>query len=217
MVDCGAAIFDNSQSTYSYASRSLELMLGYPATTYLQGGLPFAFSLVHPDDLPGLIYILEKEAHLLDVLSAAERLEHRSSYDYRLRHADGHYIRVWQRNQILTLDQAGNLLRRLSLITDVSHLKRDDSQMLSLYQGRGTLVSYVYNTLERSFSACRFLSHRERDVLRLLSHGGGSQQIADTLNISVHTVETHRRNMLTKSNMRDTSSLIAFALAAGIL
>ena len=54
------------------------------------------------------------------------------------------------------------------------------------------------------------ISNRERDVVRLLITKKTSEEIADNLNISKHTVDTHRRNILKKLNINSTFELINY-------
>jgi len=55
------------------------------------------------------------------------------------------------------------------------------------------------------------LSERELDIIKLLAEGLTSIEIADKLFISEHTVKTHRRNILRKTEFTNTSQLIQFA------
>ncbi|QDA58784.1 helix-turn-helix transcriptional regulator [Hymenobacter jejuensis] len=217
LADYGVAIFDASKASYIYISESLEHMLSYRADAFRAGGLAFAFSIVHPDDVLAVVQILEKELDFLQTLPVDQRLEHRSSYDYRFRRADGTYIRVLQRNTVLALDADGRLLHRLIVLTDISHLKKDDSRILNLNTERDFGNAYTYNTVEHTIVKDNFPSKRELQVLKLLGAGRTSKQIATELAISVHTVETHRRNMLAKANVKDTSKLVSLALASGLI
>ncbi|CAN5551857.1 response regulator transcription factor [soil metagenome] len=56
------------------------------------------------------------------------------------------------------------------------------------------------------------ITTREQGVLKLISEGFTNQQIADTLHISVRTVDTHRTNMLTKLSLPNTAALVRFAI-----
>jgi DNA-binding NarL/FixJ family response regulator len=60
-------------------------------------------------------------------------------------------------------------------------------------------------------------SQREREVLHLLSQGKSSREIADSLFITERTVESHRKNMLEKGNVKNTVQLIAYASAIGVI
>ena len=56
------------------------------------------------------------------------------------------------------------------------------------------------------------LSDREKDVLVLIAKGQMSKEIADTLNISVHTVISHRKNITRKTGIKSIAGLVAYAL-----
>jgi DNA-binding NarL/FixJ family response regulator len=59
------------------------------------------------------------------------------------------------------------------------------------------------------------LTVREREVLKLIGEGKPKKQIADLLNISIHTVEHHRENILTKLNLHTTADLVRYAVQKG--
>jgi two-component system NarL family response regulator len=61
------------------------------------------------------------------------------------------------------------------------------------------------------------LSHREREVLRLVAQGVRSSGIADRLRISVGTVEVHRRNMMRKLGVRSIAELTLYAVREGLV
>lgn len=61
------------------------------------------------------------------------------------------------------------------------------------------------------------LTPREKEVLNLLARGMTNPQVAESLVISVRTVETHRAHIMDKLGFRDRSSLVAYALRRGYL
>ena len=61
------------------------------------------------------------------------------------------------------------------------------------------------------------LTERERQVLRLVAHGYTSRQIANTLFLSVRTVETYRARLMRKLNLNSRVNLVRFALENGLL
>jgi DNA-binding NarL/FixJ family response regulator len=60
-------------------------------------------------------------------------------------------------------------------------------------------------------------SDRETEILKLVSTGKTSEQIAERLKISPLTVKAHRRNMMRKLNVNNTAELISKALEMGFL
>ena len=61
------------------------------------------------------------------------------------------------------------------------------------------------------------LSERELDVLIQLVHGHSYKEIADSLNISIHTVVTHRKNITAKTGIRSPSGLAIYAISNNII
>lgn len=61
------------------------------------------------------------------------------------------------------------------------------------------------------------LSSREKEVLKELASGKTNKEIADTLNISINTVITHRKNITGKLGIHSVSGLSLFAVMNGII
>jgi DNA-binding NarL/FixJ family response regulator len=61
------------------------------------------------------------------------------------------------------------------------------------------------------------LTTREREILQLLAEGKSNKDAATLLNLSLHTVETHRSNMLQKLNLHGTPELILYAIRKGVI
>lgn len=60
------------------------------------------------------------------------------------------------------------------------------------------------------------LTDREQVVLDMLAKGASNKECANSLGISARTVETHRRNIKQKLNLRSTPALIRFAIDSGL-
>jgi two-component system, NarL family, nitrate/nitrite response regulator NarL len=60
------------------------------------------------------------------------------------------------------------------------------------------------------------LSKRELEIVKLISEELTTQEIAEKLFLSPHTVDTHRKNLLAKLNVRNTAGLVKFALQHGL-
>ena len=72
---------------------------------------------------------------------------------------------------------------------------------------RRSLAEKNKNTLPEKLRTKYSLSEREIDIVALLLEGKSSQDIAELLFISRHTVDTHRRNILEKTGTKSTSEL----------
>ena len=61
------------------------------------------------------------------------------------------------------------------------------------------------------------LTEREIEVLQFIAQGYTSRQIANSLHISIRTVESHRANLMGKLNLRTRVELVRFAADKGLL
>ena len=61
------------------------------------------------------------------------------------------------------------------------------------------------------------LTKREREILELICEELSTNEIADKLFISAYTVETHRKNLLSKTGAKNVAGLVKFALQNKII
>jgi len=61
------------------------------------------------------------------------------------------------------------------------------------------------------------LTDREREILKLVAEGYTNREIAETLFISVKTVETHKTNIMEKLNLHKRAELVRYAIRKGLL
>tara|TARA_R110002096_G_scaffold281403_2_gene475558 strand:- start:160 stop:633 length:474 start_codon:yes stop_codon:yes gene_type:complete len=61
------------------------------------------------------------------------------------------------------------------------------------------------------------LSNREKEVLHFVAKEYTNQEIAEKINISLRTVETHKRNLIKKLRVKNVVGLVRFALEQGQL
>ncbi len=86
---------------------------------------------------------------------------------------------------------------------EISRMLADD--YLRQMQQRGVEDSY------------ELLTSREREILQMLAEGRSNKDVANLLNLSLHTVETHRSNILQKLNLHSIPELILYAVRKGIV
>ena len=61
------------------------------------------------------------------------------------------------------------------------------------------------------------LTNREREVLQLVAEGKSNKEVANLLNLSLYTVETHRTHILQKLNLHSVPELILYAVRKGVI
>jgi DNA-binding NarL/FixJ family response regulator len=80
------------------------------------------------------------------------------------------------------------------------------------------VISRIYSQSVKSTSNPETLAKktnltiRETEILRLYTEGMSNQEIAEKLNISIRTVETHKNNIMQKYNFKSTVELVKFAI-----
>ncbi len=61
------------------------------------------------------------------------------------------------------------------------------------------------------------VSEREKDVIRLIAEGLNTAEIADKLFVSTHTIDSHRKNILSKLEVKNSAGVIRFGIQTGII
>lgn len=61
------------------------------------------------------------------------------------------------------------------------------------------------------------LTVRETEILKLIANGRSSRQIADQLHLSPHTVQTHRKRIIRKLNIKSPTEFVIYAMDLGII
>ncbi len=61
------------------------------------------------------------------------------------------------------------------------------------------------------------LTEREREILQLLAEGNANKDVANLLNLSLSTVETHRTNLMQKLNLHSTAGIVLYAVRKKII
>ena len=128
-------------------------------------------------------------------------------------HADQRYV-----NEALRAGALGYVLKDsaigelLAAIRTVARGQRYLSPMLA----DRVIGEYIDLSGERDRSAFSALSSRERQVLQLLAEGTSTKEMAAKLNVSVKTVETHRKQIMDKLDIHSVAELTKYAIREGI-
>jgi two-component system response regulator NreC len=98
------------------------------------------------------------------------------------------------------------------------HAVADGKSFFSPAVSKVLLDDYV-RKLKRSGTEDPYdlLTPREREVLQLVAEGKSNKDVAQLLNLSVYTVETHRANIMEKLNLHGVPELILYAVRKGII
>jgi DNA-binding CsgD family transcriptional regulator len=67
------------------------------------------------------------------------------------------------------------------------------------------------------FDLINLLSTRQKTIIKLIARGNTDKEIAEILNISIHTSKTHRKNIIHKLGLKNSHTLIKYALENGLV
>ncbi len=198
------------KSRFELVSPETESVLGYPPGSF---DLTMYSDFIHPDDMPYLLNFEAAVTQFFSKVSGDQLFKYKVQYDHRMRHAQGHYIRIL--NQYVIIQHDACDVRTFVVHTDISHLKKDSRPILS-FIGLDGEPSYMNVDVKDIFrTVAEVFTKREKDILRELANGKSSSEISRALSISKYTVDAHRKNMLKKTEAKSTGEVIRIAFDKG--
>jgi PAS domain S-box-containing protein len=143
------ASYNVNSGQYLFVSEGLRKLLGYDPNLALQGGIPFFVSLLHPDDLPG---IMEKNTQALE-----EANRNRANNDlvieftYRMRHQNGEYRWFNTYGTIFDRNAQGHVEHILNISLDVteqveaSHKIKEQEHFIQQIADASPTILYLFD------------------------------------------------------------------------
>ena len=179
------------------------------------------FELMHPEDLKQM-HIKEAKAvdFILNRIPTTDIKDYKVVYLLRMRHANGSYRTILQQSKALTFSEDNKVQQVLGIHTDVTYLNIPIDHKISFigdkcpsYYSLPTDDAYkkIENTLQTLFTP------REKEILTLISKGKTFGEIAVLLNVSPHTINTHKKNILKKTDSNNATELVARCIREGVI
>lgn len=103
------------------------------------------------------------------------------------------------------------------LLTAIRNVERGKTYLSPGITSRvitGFLDRSTTPTSQRSWDG---LTHREREIMKLIAEGNKNKDIAEYLSVSLKTVEKHRSNLMRKLDLHSASALTAYAIENGLI
>ncbi|MFH0894976.1 MAG: LuxR C-terminal-related transcriptional regulator [Bacteroidota bacterium] len=214
--DSAISIFDLYKKEHLYMSKRFESLLGWEVETGVND-VEFTSSMTHPEDMEKM----NRQALFFFGMALAIPTDRRHEYknykyvtDYRVKHRDGHWVRVIEQQKMLEMDKRGNVWLAMGILDispdhDIETPAR--TRLINIETGQ------VFRVPDEEKIKEAVLSHREIEVLKLISDGLISKQIADKLFISVNTVNTHRQRIIEKLCVQNTAGAVNAARNMGLI
>ena len=164
----------------------------YYVTEYIEASQEIDIEkLVYPDDWEVVRRIDKKVWEFLNTLPEEEKLTYKYIYELRILER-GKYVRMIYQMRILAFKEDNFLAMG---IIDIAPEQSANTSVR--FQIKNCLTDEIVPFAIES-AADTLLTPREREVLALAKEGMFSKEISEKLNISIHTVNRHRQNILEK-------------------
>lgn len=207
-------IIDFFDMSLSHISPALYEMHGFDSESTTFNDI---LAAIHPEDLE---FVVKAEAFLTRFFSENidrdKLMSYKISYCHRGRLHNGDYALFNHQALMLTMDDNGCYGKSLNIHTRIDHLTNFNTYKISLIGLHGEPSFMNINIKENEEEIIEF-SKREIDIIRLLSNGLNNNEIAEKLFISPLTVKKHRKNILGKSDSKNTVELIKNSILQGLI
>lgn len=204
---------DQSNMTIVAASPNTQDLTPYSTEEWINKDVFFWFETMHPEDREFVASSLALSVELQESLplEKAELVQ----INIYLRMLDKYKKFRWVLMQFpkRLYNENGKVISTLILITDLSHFPKNFSRMLTLIDASNKKSIFFATQIDnKKFISLDIpqISKRELEILQLMVRGLNSPQIAESLFLSYHTVENHKRNLRRKTNTKTSAELIDF-------
>lgn len=205
---------DVFKERYDFASDNFAHIFGYNPTWIKtirkQGDL--LEERIHPDDRAQLIEYQIEHGQFIYSLPLEKRNDYQQIFQIRMLDARQQYVNVISRQQVIQKDKNGKawmIMGVMDISPDQALTERIKRTVIN--RKTGEIVASAVIQAEQQ------LTKREKEILILIRQGFLSKEIAYKLNLSIYTVNNHRKNILTKLNVDNIIEAINRAESFGIL
>lgn len=203
-------VFNFSAMKTEYVSPGISKVLGYKTLDVDQ-----FLNKIHPGDRDCYLSFENAAIDFLRNLPPEKLGKYKIQYDFRIKNIWGEYVRILHQAILIHYDEYKNFYRSLALHTNISHIKKSGTPCLS-FIGLEEEHSYInVETIATIITSQTNFTSREKTILKMIVEGKSSEKIAAELFISLHTVNTHRKNILLKAEVRTPLDLTRKALNEG--
>lgn len=160
------------------------------------------YSRIHPEDLVGKRMLEYDFFRIVDKTDDAGKKNYMATCRLRIRNRRDEYIYIDNTTQVLHQSPTGKIwLILCSYKLSPEHVSLSEPDILPRI-----VNTYTGDILPLELSERRnhVLTEREKEVLLLIKAGKLSKEISDLLQISIHTVNRHRQNILQKLSVNNS-------------
>src|ERR1035437_2537262 len=217
LLPCVMTVADYQTQQYLYANETpCEELTGYPAREFVQKGILFWVSQIHPDDaLEYANHSFPKMLASLHKYTDEEVKQCKFASTYRFKRKDNVWVQFLQNSIILEMDETRNPLLLLIFVSDITLYKKDDAVIFTI--SRYDKPSGIMNMITETLNGCKKTSEREKEIIRYIASGTKTKEIAKKMHLSIYTIRAHKRNIFEKTDTKNIAGLTSYAFSNGII
>jgi len=191
-------------------NKGFENLLGYSKDEI---SIEFIESLYHPKDAI-IVNRIIRASILYCFDYPRDSIDSELFISFRLRKKDGNYIKVLSRSSTLEVDKSNRITSTLIKFTDISFMDVTENVNWN-FKAKSLNETAFREELYENYQ--KIFTKRELEIIKEIKNGYTNKQIAKNLNISEHTVTTHRKNIFKKCDCHNLKELISFSKGIGVL
>ncbi len=194
---------------HSRFSRNLDIDLQKCTGTIPSKWEDGIFRAIHPDDLE--MKLLQELLFFHYISSLPEEIRYSQCLMQRLRikNKSGGWTDILHRLHYIPSTDSHSPRLAICLYGAMPELQfKGNSAVLDTSSGRMSALD--------SSTGSRIFTRQETNVIRLIDSGNSSREISEILNISIHTVNRHRQNIIAKLNVRNSAEACKIARNLGL-
>ncbi len=196
----------------------VEKFTGYTEQEVLGTTLAIALKIVSAQEIFHLAYAGRKFWKYFYSKPIEARPFIKSSYSYTFHRKDKSTFHALHQASTLKMDAKGNAVFQFDLVQDISHFNPVAKfHHFIIDSSDPKEVKRIPSDIGFWKKREELLSPSELKILSLIKSGLSSQEIADQLSLSVHTIKTHRKNMLDKAGAQNSIELLNFAVVNNLI
>lgn len=200
-------IFNWASMQYISMSTSIKKILGYDKDLFLQRGLNFSLSIIHPNDLELLRAVHLAIFNYYYSTATEHRGKLRFTYNLRIRAADSSYVTILRQSNFVSFTDDGKPTLEYINCTDITQYRFTNAINLTIHKLSSSGIYVLCHETEFS-DAHHTLSKREKEVLELAREGYTSKEIAEKLYLCIETVKSHRKHIIAKTGSGNMTAAI---------
>lgn len=121
-------IFNFQRLAFDHVSEEVEALLGYRVQDITSS---FLLENVHPQDRGWFLACQDHATQFSLALPADKKMKYKVQYDLRLKKSNGQYAQLILQTVVIHTDEDGRIIRTLTVLTDISHIKKQGAPCLS--------------------------------------------------------------------------------------